>query len=106
MGNRNGVIVRGKARGTLKTFLKLEALFVPLYFSFVMYYTFLNAYFTPSEFNTRFINSFGEADFEFVLIPSCLILAVAGVIIWLADEMRKTQTVNNGNLNGHIESDN
>ncbi|MDY6865220.1 MAG: hypothetical protein SVY15_04515 [Halobacteriota archaeon] len=105
MGNRNGVVVRGNARGTLKTFLKLEALFVPLYFSFVMYYTFLNAYFTPSEFNTKFINSFGEADFEFILIPSCLILAVAGVIIWLADEIRKTQTAN-GNMNGLKESDN
>ncbi|MDY6931662.1 MAG: hypothetical protein SVJ22_07100 [Halobacteriota archaeon] len=105
MGNRNGVVVRGKARGTLKTFLKLEALFVPLYFSFVMYYTFLNAYFTQSEFNTRFINSFGEADFEFVLIPLCLILAVAGVIIWLLDEIRKTPSVN-GNSNDFKESGN
>ena len=73
----------------IKTFLKLEALFVPLYFSFVMYYTFLRAYYNPTTFNMVWINSFGEAEFEFVLIPLCLLFSVAGVIIWLTEEIRK-----------------
>ena len=55
----------------VKTFLKLEALFVPLYFSFVMYYTFLSAYYNPTPLNMMWIDSFGEAKFEFVLIPLC-----------------------------------
>ncbi|MDY6966403.1 MAG: hypothetical protein SVM80_10640 [Halobacteriota archaeon] len=98
MGVRNTFTIGENRKNLVKTILKLEALFVPLYFSFVMYYTFLNAYFTPSEFNTMFINRFGEANFEFVLIPVCLFLSIAGAIIWLSEELGKIRIKRNINM--------
>lgn len=95
-GGQMSTSIVGKRTGEmLKTFVKLEALFVPLYFSFVMYYTFLSAYFNPNPFNMMWINRFGEAKFEFVLIPLCLLLSVAGVIVWLVEEIRKNRPTHN-----------
>ncbi|MDY6965174.1 MAG: hypothetical protein SVM80_04285 [Halobacteriota archaeon] len=69
----------------IKTFLKLCALFIPLYFTFVIYSTFLDAFFNPVLFDLMRLNIFGDVNFEFVMMPICIVSSIAGIVVWLTE---------------------
>lgn len=61
-----------------------------LWFSVMVYYTFLRAYFNGNYKTTVWVNGIGEAHFEFVLLPICLVFGVYVFIDVLRDHKRWT----------------
>jgi len=54
----------------------------------LLYITFLKAYFSPGKFTVVLVNTIGEADIEFILIPITLGVCVIGLIVLILNFRR------------------
>lgn len=54
----------------------------------LLYCTFLAAYFNPGKMTLVTVNSFGEADVEFVLIPVTIVFSFIGLYLLVRDIRR------------------
>ncbi|MDY6930876.1 MAG: hypothetical protein SVJ22_03025 [Halobacteriota archaeon] len=63
-----------------RIFLKLCGLFIPLYFSVLMYYTLLDSHFKSIQFDMLWIDNLEPTAFEFLMVPFLLVLSILGMV--------------------------
>ena len=68
-----------------RIFLKLCGLFIPLYFSLMMYYTLLDSHLKSIQFDMLWIDHIEPTNFEFLMVPLLLIFSMLGMITLLAE---------------------
>ena len=73
-------------KGAGRIFLKLCGLFIPLYFSLMMYYTLLDSHLKSIRFDMLWIDHIEPTTFEFLMVPLLLTLSIPGTIILLAED--------------------
>jgi hypothetical protein len=55
---------------------------------FLLYFVFLVAYFNPGKMTFITVNTMGEADIEFILIPITLVVSLIGMYLFILNMRR------------------
>lgn len=68
-----------------RIFLKLCGLFIPLYFSLLMYYTLIDSHLKSIQFDMLWIDNLEPTILEFLMVPLLLTISMLGIITLLKE---------------------
>lgn len=68
-----------------RIFLKLCGLFIPLYFSLLMYYTLIDSHLNSIQFDMLWIDNLEPTILEFLMVPLLLTISMLGTITLLKE---------------------